>query len=422
MLGHSPPPGRAHRLCPGFSVAAGHHGQVTSPVGPPNWPSEPPTEAPFAPFPGPGETAGSVLAAPAPPAEPVGPPELRPAPGPAARPARATAAPTTRSRQPWSVRDAVAIGLAAVAAVTLATGNLAVWADQTARDPLTFAEASVLDLGPGGLEALIHQRLTTAVVEAVDLERVIEENLPGPLATLGAPAEDLGRQVVDDAVTAVLAEPGISSLIDHIEGAADEELVALLLDDSDWLRLDGTMVVLDLDPLIADVADRIDDLIPDMLSDLAPVISADTLIPDSLEDGGVELELIEIPALTEAVTSLDTLDRLASTLPIIGAVAAVTAVVVARRRARALVALGAGVVVVATVLTLGQLAGLSPVLGSVTAPLEDIAGTTFADAAGGALITQSLVVIGAGAVLLGLGAWLLARRPGADAAPSVRAA
>lgn len=311
------------------------------------------------------------------------------------------------------MRDGIAVGLAVIAVLLLAVGNVAVWASEAARDPETYADAQVLDLGPGGLEGMIQQRLTDAVVDAVDIDGIIQDNLPGPLAAFGTPAEDLGRQVIDETITSVLSQPGVTSLIDRIESASDEELVALLLDESTYLRLDGDMVVLDLDPLIEEVAVQIDDFIPDGLAEMVPVLSSDTIIPDDLQNGGIELELIELPALADAVESLDTLDQLAEVLPIAGGIAALAAFAVARRRSRLAIILGLGSTAAVVLVAAGAMTGAGNVLGNVTEPLEAIAGQSLGDAQGGVLMSQTAAVAFAGLVVAAAG-WLVSvrtRRP-----------
>jgi hypothetical protein len=296
-------------------------------------------------------------------------------------------------------RDLVGIAFLVLGAVLLAAGSVTTWAADVADDPATYEDASVIDLGEGGLSRLVRERVSTATMDALDLDGMIASALPGPLGALGGPAEDLGQTVVDEAIDAVLSEPTIAGLIDDLEVRADEELVALLLDESELLRLDGDTVLLDLDPLVAQVIARIDGSLPGWAQGI-PGVSAGALVPDEIENSGVEVELAEMPAVADGRASLDRLERLPSTLYAAGAALVLAGLVLARRRGRALAAFGIALASAAALFLAGSLVWGGWPLAGITAPLEAIAGQTFADAGGDALVDRSLVVLALAAVAL----------------------
>jgi hypothetical protein len=294
----------------------------------------------------------------------------------------------------------LAVALLAAGSLLVASGGVVAWADATAHDPDTYADATVLELEEGGLTGLIEERVSTALMEWADLEGRIGEMLPAPLGLIGGPTEDLAEAALSESIATVLAEEPIAGQIADLEDAVDEELVTLLFAESDWFHLDGTTVVLDLDPLVQAVADRIDDSIPTLLTDLFPDLTVRSLIPDEIDGGGLELAVGEVPALTAALVELDDLTG-APQLALAGAVLLLLGVVVSRRRLDALAYAGVAVSIAALgALAVTWLAG-GP-LWPETGAIEAVAGQSLVDANGRALVVDMAVLVGLGA--LGAGA------------------
>lgn len=362
---------------------------MTTLLGPPEWPDAPPTAPPLAPPPG---TAPAVDD----PGRPVvddltrGTPTERPA---SAGPARSGG---TR------VRDGAGLVLVVLGAALLALGNAAVWLDETANDRETYAEASLLDLEDGGLSGLIRERLTSTLMGWADIPDRVDAALPGPLSLIGGPAEDLTQRVVDEAIAGTLALPEIDALIERIEATADDELMNLLFAESEWLRLDGDTVVLDLDPLVLEAAYRIDEAIPDWASDAVPALTAGTLLPDEIDGGGLELALGEVPVLLEARDTLDTVGDLAQRYAVIGALLIGAGILLARRRGRALI--GLGLALAASAALVGTGIPIDAVFGGDIGLLEEVAGVSFVSLDGGELMARSLPLVGVGLALAAVAA------------------
>jgi hypothetical protein len=365
------------RLAPSFtqlSARIRHHGAVALPPAPPEWPTEPPLEPPAHP-------PTAVL---------TGPPI---APDPA--PASASGAPPPD--RPSRARTAISVAVLTVGALLLSAANVEAWADSVAHDPDTYAEASVLDLEDGGLAALVETRLTEVILGWADIETLVGDTLPGPLGALGGPAEDLARTTLEEAIGAVLTQEPVAGQIADIEAAADQELVLLLFTESEWFHLDGTTVVLDLDPLVQSVIDRIDEAIPELLSDLIPGFTAATLVPDEIDGGDLEVSVGEVPALTAAMQEIDDLGG-ARSLAIAGAAFLVLGVAIARRRLRAVAVAGAVVAGVA-VLSLAVIwANGGPIVPSTDA-IEAVAGSALVDLDGAALASRTLAMAAAAAAI-----------------------
>jgi hypothetical protein len=284
-----------------------------------------------------------------------------------------------------------------VGATLLALGNAAVWVAETAEDRETYAEASLLDLEDGGLAGLIRARLTSTLMDWAAIPERVDAALPGPLSLVGGPAEDLTRRVVDEAIAGTLALPEIDALIERIEATADDELLNLLFAESEWLRLDGDTVVLDLDPLVLEASYRIDELIPDWASDAVPALRAETLVPDQIDGGGLELALGEVPVLLQARDTLGTVGDLAQRYAVVGAVLVVAGVLLARRRGRVLVGLGLALAASAAVVGTGL--PIDAVFGDDIAILEEVAGSSFVSIDGEELMARSLPLVAAGLAL-----------------------
>lgn len=353
------------------------------PVAPPSWPSQPPLATPVAPpstspdiSPGPGTTIGPVSSRPAAPADVIGFQDSQHAPH------------APRPVTPGGGRAAVAGVLGILAALMLATANLAGWADSTVREDRTWEGAAVLADETGGLSGLVEERLTEAVTATLDVDGLVGDLLPGPLGALGQPAEGLFDGVVDgvvdDAVAGVLDQPMVQDLIAGYEEDLDQELVDLVRSESDWVHLDEDEVVLDLAPVLEGASRRLEDWGLGALG-------------DDLTAREVEISLGTMPSVTGAAAALDELAQLARLLPLLGLLVVSAAVVVAPDRARVLVLFGTVLAVASVVLLFAELAGSGPLTGT-TAPIEDLAGRSLTDVASGPLVGRSLglAVLGAG--------------------------
>jgi hypothetical protein len=303
--------------------------------------------------------------------------------------------------------------LAVVGAAGLVVGVFAAWAHDVAEDPETYEQASVLRLNDGGLEAMVGDRITEALMSWADLDARIGSALPGPLGSLGGPAESLTGRVLDETIAAVLAQPAIRSTIDQMEDRVDRELVDLLLDDSTLLRVEDDLVVLDLDPLIADVIGRIDDAIPSMFLRLAPDLSVEVLLPGAMTDGGVELVIGEVPALADAAAGTDRLDDLAARLPWVGVALVLGALALSPRRLEAVQVAGGAALVTSLLVLMGAFGSSGWPLTGAIAPIEAVAGTAFTDL-DGATLTIRLLLLGAVGAVAAAAPWAWGRRAGAE--------
>lgn len=278
--------------------------------------------------------------------------------------------------------------LGVLAALVLATANLAGWADSVAGEDRTWEGATVLADETGGLSGLVEDRLTDAVTATLDVDGLVDDLLPGPLGSLGQPAEGLFDGmvdgVVDDAVAGVLDQPMVRDLIAGYEENLDRELVDLVRTESDWVRLEDDEVVLDLAPVLEGASRRLDTWGLGALG-------------DELTARELEVSLGNMPSLSRADDALDELDRLARILPVVGAVLVLGATALAPDRARLLVLFGAVLAATSVVLLIAELAGSGP-LASATAPIEDLTGGSLTEMATGALVARSV-----GAAVLGVG-------------------
>ncbi len=370
------------------------------PPGSPSWPSEPPLTPPQSPPGTPGPQADD------------GEPDAIASNTPRSAIASNTPRSAIASNTPRSAiasntpRSAIASVIGILAGLVLATANLAGWADSAAGADSTWEEATVLDGETGGLSGLIEDQLTDALSSTLDIEGLVDDALPGPLGSLGQPAEGLFGgmldEVVDGAVGGVLDQPLVRDLIAGYEDDLDAELVDLVRSESDWVHLDDDNVILDLAPALEAAARRLDGWGLGVLG-------------DELTDRDLEVSLGAMPSVTAAADSMDELERLARILPLVGLALAVGALALASDRSRLLTILGVVLAAASLVLVAAELAGAGPMSGP-TAPIEELTGSSLQDVATGPLVVRSLGLAALGIGLAIAGWFHTHRRPAADAA------
>jgi hypothetical protein len=303
---------------------------------------------------------------------------------------------------PNRARTWIATALVVVAAIVASAANVALWARDTALDTDTYLDTVVPLVSDEELTEAVAERLTDLLFDNVGAEALAAQFLPDGvdgLAGLVGPADDLLRPFVVEQVEAVLRSGRVADLWELVNREAHELFVDALTGRSEYLRVDGDRVVLDLSPAVEALGDQLAEW---------GLGFADRELPDGVS----EITVFESPEIGDAVDAIDRLDRLATVLPLLAVVLVVAGVAIAPRRARALGWGGVALAASSVVLLVGQVVVGDWALGSITEPIAELAGRSLWSIAGGRLAARTAVLaaLGAAVALVGFGAEVMVRR------------
>ncbi len=145
----------------------------------------------------------------------------------------------------------------ALAAVLSVAAIFALWADRQLLDTGDWTRTNTKLLQNEAIQARLADYLTEQLYANVDLAGELRSGLPGPLKALAAPAAGDLRTVVEKAIVAALRTPQVQALWRNASDRSHRELIALIENRGRVLRTPGGgAVVLDLRPIVADLAQR----------------------------------------------------------------------------------------------------------------------------------------------------------------------
>lgn len=307
---------------------------------------------------------------------------------------------------PVRLRAALAVIVLGLGALLAPTAAVAAWGRWVVLDTGRYT-ATVAPLAHDELVRLaVRDRLVTAAVDAVDVERLAGRLVSALVGDREGPELDLATRVaasvvteqlialVTDVVDDALASPAFARAWERANRTAHAELVAVLRgEDTSLLRTgDDGAIAVDL----SSVADAV-----------GATLTARGLRVAQAATGALDVPLLEAEQVRRLRGAYTAVDVAAWALPFAAALALVAGVLLARRRPRAL-ALGAGGVAAATGLFL---AALVAVRARYVAAATGSGGARQAvfDQVAGSLRTM-LVVLLACALVAVVGGWLRARR------------
>lgn len=167
---------------------------------------------------------------------------------------RRTPSETGRAGRPHRILVPVLIVLGAVC---ILVSTVSVWIRDAALDTDVWVDQSGQLLESPAVQDALAVYIVDQAYSAADLQARLEAALPEEVKPLAGPASAQLQGVAYDAAAAALARPRVQELWRTANRAVHQQLVALLEDETERVSLTDGAVVLDLDAIVADVAQRI---------------------------------------------------------------------------------------------------------------------------------------------------------------------
>jgi hypothetical protein len=238
-------------------------------------------------------------------------------------------------RQRW--RAALSAVLITLAALLAPLSVVAVWvADQVADTDRYVATVAPLARQPD-IRAAVTERVTDAAMAHIDLDALLSKAAPGDrprleaaLGNLRGPLTSGIRDFVRQTVANFVASDAFARLWVRLNRQAHAAFTGALTGDSGTaVRVRGDSVVLDLEPVVAEVKERL----------LGRGLGAASVIPEVRTD----FTLVKSEDVRRVQNGFRALQVAGNWLPVVTAVLAAGGVLLAGRRRRALVAAALGI-------------------------------------------------------------------------------
>jgi hypothetical protein len=289
------------------------------------------------------------------------------------------------------VRATVAAVVGLLAVIAVATANVALWVHATLLDTARFTAAVAPLSGDPAVQRVVTDEATAAVQSAL---RSATADLPAFLRDLVAEALAATDDPLRAAVTRTVASPEFAAAWEDAVRQSHASTVAAIREPARLDAATADRIVLDLDPLAARFLEPVAAALPEQVAAL--------LRPDLPDVVVVTSDVLASETSAGGRAALAWLDRYAVPLAVAAGLLTLLALVLARRRWRALAWLAAGVAVLAALTWLlvallpwlvtprtatdDQAAALAAVVTAVSAPLQERSGWLAAGAAGVAVV------------------------------------
>ncbi len=289
-------------------------------------------------------------------------------------------------------RRALPIAIVVLATIIGLLAVFAVWAKRQLLETDSWVDTSSELLADERVSNAVADFLVASLYDNVDVAAEIEGLLPPPLARLSDPIAAGLRQATDEAARKALTEEKVQALWQDANRAAHEQLIAVIEDRSDVVSETDGAVVLELVPLLENVAQGVG-------------LSGERV--GKLPADAAQIEIMRADELDAAQSAVKLLKTLVWVLTLLTFGLYGLAIYLAgERRRETLRAVGFGFLALGVIVLFGRdLAGdaVTDALASTTAaePAVDATwgiGTSMLLEGGQALIGYGIVII--------LGAWL----------------
>ncbi len=142
-------------------------------------------------------------------------------------------------------------------AVCILVSTVSVWVRDAALDTDTWVDQSGQLLESPEVQEALAVYIVDQAYSAGDVQQRLEEGLPEELQPLSGPIAAQLQGVAYEAAARALARPRVQELWRTANGLAHERIVAVLEGESERVTLEDGNLVLDLDQLVANVAERV---------------------------------------------------------------------------------------------------------------------------------------------------------------------
>ena len=256
-----------------------------------------------------------------------------------------------------SRRRRVLSGLALVlACLTILLTTVAVWAHQVAFNTERFTSLTASVLAQPELIDPISTRVSTQVVESLDVEARIAARLPDLAKPLAAPLTIAVRDAIDKRLQTALANPDVQQALVKTVSFTHARIMNLLRDRSDAVSVVDGYVVIEVFPVVEAALVELQRIglippevtIPDLSSPEAPGVLAqrlETALGITLPEDFGTIQLMPADRLLAARTAVRAFDLIVIALIVLSVLLVLLAIWLARDRRHMLIYLAVGVVI-----------------------------------------------------------------------------
>ncbi len=230
---------------------------------------------------------------------------------------------------------AIVVWIAVVlAGVLLLLTSFAVWVNRVALNTDVFVDTSSELIQDDEIRSAVATRAVDELFVAVDVQAELEQQLPPDYQRLSGPASAVAREAGYRVVDRALERPALQRLWAASLEQSHHTLVAVLEGGGDTVSTEEGVVMLDLEPIILDAADR---------------IGFREQVQENLPEDVGRIEVMRSDQLDAAQAATQLLKVLAWVLPILTLAAFGVAVWLSRDRRRVVRRIGLTLVVVGIV-------------------------------------------------------------------------
>ena len=243
-----------------------------------------------------------------------------------------------------------------LACLSILVTTVAVWAHQVAFNTDRFTALTVSVVGQPELIDPLSARISTQVVDALDVEARIAARLPDLMKPLAGALTVQIRDAIDKRLQVALANPKIQQALVKTLSFAHARIMALLRDQSDAITVVDGYVVVEVFPVVGAALTELQTMglipadvqLPDLSSPDAPDVLAkkvESALGVTLPPGFGTIQLMPADKLLAARTAVKAFDILVIVLILLSVVLVALALWLARNRRHMLIYVAIGTII-----------------------------------------------------------------------------